>query len=199
MSGDVADKVARVEAMLDELRQKVDNLEAENGALRRRHDQPEPVPAVNAPVATPDPADAVPTAAGGGSHLGRRRVLTGGATAAVAGLAAAVASSTPAAAANGDPILAGQGDAATASTSLGSNQTGESVFTVNASGTGTKALGGFSDSSYGVFAVSNSSTAVWGQSPVRGLFGITPTVRVSAVRATRGTASEGRVSPPAWA
>lgn len=115
MAENVADRWARMDEALSELRREVVELRAENRALQQRIDLSAASSdggasgrgqADGAGVTAPEP------------RLDRRRLLLGGVTAGAAAVASVVATSQPAAAANGQALLLGQTNTATAETKL---------------------------------------------------------------------------------
>lgn len=167
MAHEASDRLARIEALLEEQQRQIDELRAENDRLRARAEPPAPI------AAAPDPD------APSSSAIGRRRLLIGGATAGAAAVAAAIASPTPAAAGNGNPLVLGApNNDATAttglSTTLGSDPAvaafkvtttgaGRAIEGVSGPGSFAIGVGGFSTSGTGVYGGSNL-TGVWGQS-----------------------------------
>jgi hypothetical protein len=173
MAHDADDRLARIEALLEQQQRQIDELRAENHRLRTRAARPAPLaPEPLAPIAVaPDP-DAPPSSA-----IGRRRLLIGGATAGAAAVAAVVASPIPAAAGNGNPLVLGApNNEATATTGLSSTLASDptkAAFKVTSTGDG-RAIEGVSGPgafAIGVAGFSTTGTGVYGRSDVTGVWG----------------------------
>lgn len=105
-----SERIAALEARLAALATVVEQQAAELSALRSS--APTPAPGARSDAAAPADASAGPA-------IGRRRLLVGGATAAVATATAVAAGAAPAAAANGDALILGsEANASTAPTVL---------------------------------------------------------------------------------
>jgi hypothetical protein len=90
-----------------------------------------------------------------------RRALLAGALGGIGAWAAsAIGRTSPTQAANGDPVLLGQGNAATAVTTVTNSTAGTNAFAAQATGGGV-ALYGASSSGYGAYATSGSSYGIY--------------------------------------